>query len=623
CLASADGGEVSYRRSWGGVQRWGGGRMDFWEDFCKDGRIDDRNPGNTDCPIASLCLSAPIEAGGEHIFNFMIAWHFPNRNTWTPVKHEEACKTENGIERNMNIVGNHYNTRFADAWDVALHCARDQEKLEEETIEFVSTLTRSDLPADIKEAALNNLSTLRTETCFRTPDGLLYGFEGCWPFFGCCYGNCTHVWNYEQATAFLFAPLARGMREVEFAHATSDRGLMSFRVNLPLERAQEMGHAAADGQMGCLIKLYRDWRLCGDDEFLRRLWPYARKALAFCWIEGGWDADRDGVMEGCQHNTMDVEYYGPNPQMGGLYLGALRAAQEMAAHLGETEFAEECRELFEKGSRWMDGNLFNGDYYRHEIRVPEEGAKVAEGLKERISGAVGHQNIYQLGDGCLVDQLVGQYLAHIAGLGYLLDRDHVRKTLLSVLEYNRQNGFHDHFNSQRSFALGGERALVMATYPKGNRPEKPFLYFGEVMTGFEYCVAVHLIQEGFRAEGLRVISDIRERYDGLRRNPFDEAECGHHYARAMASYGAIAAWTGFAYTAHDGRMVFGAVEGSHFWSSGDAWGICRIRREDRGYSLDLEVRGGELSLSTLEIRDVGSVAVDKSRSMPVHIRNED
>ena len=109
---------------------------------------------------------------------------------------------------------------------------------------FVSAFAASDLPEVVKEAALFNLSTLRTQTCFRTPDGRLFGWEGYNDHSGCCMGSCTHVWNYEQSTAFLFGDLARTMRDTEFNHATDDQGMMNFRVHLPLSRAQEFGKAA-------------------------------------------------------------------------------------------------------------------------------------------------------------------------------------------------------------------------------------------------------------------------------------------------------------------------------------------------------------------------------------------
>ena len=66
----------------------------------------------------------------------------------------------------------------------------------------------STLPPAVLDAALSNLSTLRTNTAFRTADGEFHAFEGCNNQSGCCHGSCTHVWNYEQTTGFVF-PCAR------------------------------------------------------------------------------------------------------------------------------------------------------------------------------------------------------------------------------------------------------------------------------------------------------------------------------------------------------------------------------------------------------------------------------
>ena len=214
----------------------------------------------------------------------------------------------------------------------------------------------------------------------------------------------------------------------------------------------------------------------------RRCGRKVKKAVEFCWIPGGWDADKDGVMEGCQHNTMDVEYYGPNPQMGIWYLGALRAAEEMARRVGDNEFAATCKDLFERGSKWIDGNLFNGEYYEHQIRPPKDESQIAASLLVGMGAKDPTNPDYQLGAGCLVDQLVGQYMAHVCGLGYLVDQDHVRTTLDSIMKYNYRDNLYGHFNCMRSFALGDEAVLLMADYPK-DRPKNPFPYFSEVMTG--------------------------------------------------------------------------------------------------------------------------------------------
>jgi hypothetical protein len=487
--------------------------------------------------------------------------------------------------------------------------------LEDKTLRFVRAFCQSDLPGVVKEAALFNLSTLRSQTCFRTEDGRFYGFEGCSNRGGCCHGSCTHVWNYEHATALLFGGLSRMMREVEFGQATNDEGMMSFRVNLPLERAKEFGKAAADGQMGCIMKMYRDWQLSGDDAMLKTLWPHVKKAVEFCWIPGGWDADKDGVMEGCQHNTMDVEYYGPNPQMGIWYLGALRAAEEMARSVGDNEFAATCRDLFERGSKWTDANLFNGEYYEHQIRPPTDEAQIAAPLLVGMGAKNPTKPDYQLGKGCLVDQLVGQYTAHVCGLGYLVDREHVRTTLRSIMKYNYRENLYGHFNCMRSFALGDESVLLMASYPK-ERPNNPFPYFTEVMTGFEYAAAVGMLYEGQMKEGLACIENIRDRYDGRKRSPFDEAECGHHYARAMASWAAVLALTGFHYSGVEKSMTLVPKEGTHFWSNGYAWGTCRIKKAGRGMGVELSVLHGQLTLTKFSMPDIGGIDFKEPLTVP-------
>ena len=558
-----------------------------------------------------------VPARGRRAVTFLLTWHFPNRYTWTPRRTPKG-HGDDASHRVEDRIGNYYATQYADAWDVAVRTVPRLASLERRTVAFVRAFCGSDLPGEVKEAALSNLSTLRTQTCFRTEDGTFFGWEGCCDGRGCCHGSCTHVWNYEQATGFLFGELAATMRDVEFAHATDPQtGHMAFRVNLPLARARDWPVAAADGQMGCLMKLYRDWQLSGDDELLRRLWPAARKAMEFCWVPGGWDADRDGVMEGCQHNTMDVEYYGPNPQMSIWYLGALRACEEMARHLDDHTFAASCRELFEQGSRRLDAELFNGEYYEHHVRPAAGPEAIAPGLRSSMGAKDLARPKLQLGPGCLVDQLVGQYMAHVCGLGYLVSKAHVRATLRSIFRHNFRRGFWGHFNHNRSFVMNGESGLLMASYPRGRRPEQPFPYETEVMTGFEYTAAVGMLQEGQIATGLRCIRAIRDRYDGRKRNPFNEAECGHHYARAMASWAAVLTLTGFHYSAVTGEMEFAATDAPSvfFWSNGHAWGTFRQRPTRRGTSVELRVLHGILRLRRLTLAGVGCTELGRAKTI--------
>jgi hypothetical protein len=253
----------------------------------------------------------------------------------------------------------------------------------------------------------------------------------------------------------------------------------------------------------------------------------------------------------------------------------------------------------------VDEYLFNGEYYIHEIRPPKDTSEIAPSLLIGMGASDPTRPDFQLGEGCLVDQLVGQYMAHVCGLGHLLDPDHIRTTLRSIRKYNGCENLFGHFNNLRSFALGDESALLMASYPH-ERPRNPFPYFTEVMTGFEYTAAVGMLYEGQRDEGLDAIRNIRDRYDGRKRNPFDEAECGHHYARAMASWAAVPALSGFQFSGVTGDMTFAPRSGDYFWSTGDAWGSCRLRPEEDRIHVELRVLHGDLALKRFSLNGFGS-----------------
>lgn len=571
-LTTQAGEGVSYRTS-SKADDWNNGIVGFWDDFSADGELTEMEKSYDEDPMASLAVKKKLQPGESETFTFFLTWNFPNRKAWSPT-----------------VVGNYYSGQYPDAWQTACQVVPRLAELEKSTLLFVNSLLDCSYPDVVKEAALFNLSTLRSQTVFRLPDGHLMGWEGVMDRFGSCQGSCTHVWNYEMATAFLFGELARSMRDVEFNYATKENGLMNFRAALPLSEAARGNAAAADGQMGCIMKFYRDWQLSGDHRFLADNWEQVKKVLAYAWTEKGWDGNQDGVMEGSQHNTMDVNYFGPNPQMGFWYLGALKAAGEMADAMNDKAFARKCRSLFRKGSEWMNKHLFNGAYYEHKITDPA----TFEFLDMKNPDT--KVPPFQLGSGCLVDQLVGQYMAHICGLGYLADREHVRTTLESIMKYNFVSDFSRHFNNMRSYVMGDEAGLLMASWPKG-RLEVPFPYFAEVMTGFEYCAAVSMIYENMQEEALTCIKAIRDRHDGARRNPFSEAECGHQYARSMASWAAIVALAGFHYSGVDHSMHFTAVPGKYFWSNGTAWGVCTVGTD----AVELQVLKGRLRLERLEV----------------------
>jgi non-lysosomal glucosylceramidase len=586
-------GKLTYLRGWPSG-RWWNSPLLFWDDFSADGELGPEAERLDS--VGSLCLSHTIPAGASATYKFLLAWHFPNR---TPARC--GWKAPKGEEN--TVIGNWYSVRFRDAWDAAEYAAARLESLERKTRLFAASLRESTLPAAVREAASANLSTLATTTCFRTADGEFHGFEGVDDKLGCCFGNCTHVWNYETTTAHLFPSFARSLRKAAFGFCLDEAGAMHFRQLLP-DGKERSGFAAADGQMGQIVHAYLDWKLSGDRVWLENLWPRIKKAIEFAWIPGGWDANRDGVMEGVQHNTYDVEFYGPNPQCGIYYLAAVRAVEEMAHTLGETDFANECRRLFQNGSRWIDSNLFNGEFYVQQIR-PYRKEQIAASLRSSMGADDPENPEYQVGKGCLVDQLVGQYLADVCGLGSLLDEGHVRKALESIHKYNYKPTLYQHDSVQRTFALNNEPALVICDYAAAPRPRIPFPYFAEVMTGFEYSAATHMLYAGMTKPGLDCIANVRKRYDGEKRNPWDEAECGHHYARAMAAWSGVLALSGFRYDGGESRVAILPKSSlpafKCLWSTATAWGVfTRIRSKTR-HQVRVQVHSGDLALQSCEL----------------------
>lgn len=518
--------------------------QDFWDDFCADGRLMPQS--RYDAPLGALQQPGRMKVGSvggvarlgpeeEHVFEFVLAWHCPNRIAgWTQSEAQEAARRTGGgqgsecscgsDECRTATVRNFYAARFTDAWDAATHLLDNLRYLEAQTDAFHSALFGSSLPAEVIDAAASSITVLRSPTCYRLEDGAFLGWEGCFDSEGCCPGSCTHVWNYAQTVAFLFPELERTMRRIEFGMETDETGSMAFRTKSVYGLPRWEMLPATDGQLGSIVRLYRDWRLCGDDAFLRELWPKAALALDFAFDY--WDQDHDFVLDSRQHNTYDIEFFGPNSLSNSFFYAALAAGIMMAEYVGDSERSARYRTALREGSARMDALLWNGEYYEQRIDDVDEYR-------------------YQYGTGCLSDQLVGQFLAHVAGLGHVLPEEHVRSAMQAIVAHNLKPDVGVVASVQRTYALQGEPGLMLCTWPRGGRPRLPFVYSDEVWTGIEYQVAATCVWEGLVEEALEVVRAARGRHDGYRRSPWNEVECGHHYARSMASWALIPALSGF------------------------------------------------------------------------------
>ncbi len=574
---------ISYQENWF-RGTWFDGLTVFWKEFTYAGKFKnrrykepsktkrcDRMRGEDMCTLAAHISAEPNE---KKTVKFILAWSFPNYcNYWNPIK---------GTSVKENTWKNYYATVFKTSADTAVYAINNYDRLNGDTELFVSAMQKNTMPQKVKEALVNTLSVLHSPTCLRLTDGSFYAWEGCNPFEGSCEGSCTHVWNYNYALPMLFPDLERSMHNIHFTYDMKPSGSMSFRTMLPLGREPWDMRACVDGQFGDIINVYREWKISGDNEWLKQWWPSVKKALEFAWSkenEDRWDPEKTGVLIGRQHHTLDMELFGPSSWLNGMYLAALKAAEKMADALGEYDKSKEYAKIFENGSKWVEENLFNGEYYCQKIDIKNLDMLKSFGddAVESYWNAEAEEIKYQISSGCSIDQLLGQWHASLCGLGDIFNADRRKTALLNLYKNNFKESFRDFFNGCRNYALNDEGGLVICTWPDGeNVPIIPITYSDEVMTGFEYAAASLMLLEGMEKEAVSCVEAVRDRYDGKKRNPFNEIECGSYYARAMAAYAFLLSYSGFSCDMTTGKLVFNPLKDgdcSFFWSVDGAWGL--------------------------------------------------
>ncbi|HWD39376.1 MAG TPA: GH116 family glycosyl hydrolase [Fimbriimonas sp.] len=517
--------------------------------------------------VGGLSREVVLPAGKEHTAVFVLAWRFPNLKL--PV---------------LGDVGHQYATRFRSAHDVVRHVSDNFAKLYRDTKLWHDTWYDSTLPYWFLDRVQGNTATLATMTCVRFANGRFYGWEG----IGCCEGTCGHVWQYAQAMARQFPDLERSVREmVDFGTAFhADTGMIEFRG--------EYGNGyAADAQSAYVLRTLREHQMSADSAFLKRVWPKAKKALEFLISQ---DTDKDGVLKNAQHNTLDVNLYGPSSWLSSLYIAALRAGEEMAIEMDDKEFAAQCRSLFEKGKKRLIELVWDGQYFVQRADFSKEDA-------------------LRYDDGCEIDQVMGQWWAHQVGLGRVIDPDHSKRALHALYRNNflpDVGPYRDKFKDGRWYATPGEAGTVICTFPKGdrqkilgNKPTWASMYFNECMTGFEYQAAGHMVQEGMVEEGMALTRAVHDRYSATKRNPWNEVECSDHYARCMSVYAVFLAASGFEYHGPKGHIGFAPkISPDHFrsaFTAAEGWGTYEQKAGDESFEVSITVRWGRLRIERVNL----------------------
>jgi hypothetical protein len=358
--------------------------------------------------------------------------------------------------------------------------------------------------------------------------------------------------------------MERSLRHTEFCENQGRNGHQTFRAALPIRPVDHEFYAAADGQLGGIMKVYREWRISGDNDWINKMYPLTKRSMDYC-IQT-WDPKGKGVVEEPHHNTYDIEFWGPDGMCTSFYLGALLAMVEMSKFLKLKKDTGAYEKLLTAGKKLIESELYNGNYFIQKITVEGLNApNPIEASQKSMGGEYSDEARkllevegpkYQYGGGCLSDGVLGAWIARVSGLADPFDGQKISSHHLAVHKHNYKRDLSNHANPQRpSFALGKEGGLLLCSWPDGGKLSLPFVYSDEVWTGIEYQVAAHLLLMGKVNEGLDIVRACRDRYDGRVRNPFNEYECGHWYARALSSYGMLQGLTGVRFDAVD-RMLY-------------------------------------------------------------------
>jgi len=550
--------------------------------------------------LGALGQMITIAPGESQTVTFLVSWYFPyHQKRTTP--NSQLFSTR------------HYRPWFKDAGEVAQYVATDQERLIGETLTWNQVWNNSTLPQWMLDRSMIPLDCMATQTFHWFENGLPWSWEG----VDCCEGTCTHVFHYAQALSRLFPELeSRGRELVDYDLAfKEDSGGIGYR-------GQDTQKVADDGQAGTILRVYREHQMSTDDAFLQRLWPKVKKSLEYLLAK---DPDQDGIMTGHQENTLDAAWSGKIAWLSSMYLGALAAGEAMAVEVGETEFAQLCRRILDRGYQTIVSELYNGEYF---IQTPDE-----ETFQR-----------FNTNDGCHIDQVLGQAWMHQVGLGRVIPKEQTVSALNSLWKYNfapdaggyalKHREIEEAF---RWYAMEGEAGLLMTTWPRGGAEKAipgatlrsaenptewtgPGGYFNECMNGFEYQVAWHMIAEGdpdseLVERGLSLMKSVHDRYGAEKRNPYNEIECSDHYGRSMASYGIFLTACGFSYHGPKGEIGFDPkIRPAQFrapFTSAAGWGTYEQSLGKSVMDASITLAWGSLKLSKVTLTP-GSLKVTKA-----------
>jgi uncharacterized protein (DUF608 family) len=447
--------------------------------------------------FSTVARSVRLARGKSFEHDFVMAWHFPNLYS----------------ENQEHVEGHRYASRFRDAASVAEHVANNLGDLRSRSRAFVDDLYASTVPEFVLDQVNSQLNTLHTGAWltkkgdFGIQEGMTQAHE---------YGPLAtmDVGMYGSvSTAALFPELDKAMfrahKRLQMASGEIGHGIArDFRRHDEREVVTER----IDLVPQYAIMVLRGYFWTGDRAYLEEMWTSVKRALEFSAEHR--DPNRDGLPDhkGAKCTYDNFPMFGAGSYSGSLWLAALVYAVKAAGVMRDTKAEARFSELLARARDTFERKLWNGSYYR---LYNDEGGERGD-----------------LDEGCLVDQLIGQWATDMIGAGSIVRRDRVRKALRRIV----------------SLCFRPEQGLRNAAWPGDAflHPVEKDVWVDQAntcWTGVELAFASFLIYEGLVHEGLKVVRNVDRRYRKAGMY-WDHQEFGGHYYRPMSAWAILNALAG-------------------------------------------------------------------------------
>lgn len=420
-------------------------RLDAWDWFKGTGALPNINTkkvveGESIELGGALAVMFEINPGQTKEIPVIYSWHFPT-----------------------HTVGHMYSNWFRGSIEVSRYMYSARKRVLASTKSWHGRVMSGALPSWLKDALVNNLYPLFSSTW--------YGKKGEFATYEapivCPLMGTLDVRFYGSVCAALFFPKLELNAMRRFACAQRKDGYIPHdlgrkRIDLPSDGTTY--YRWKDLCSKFVLLCYRDYLFTKDKGFLKDIYPTIKKAMRWEFAQ---DKDRDFLPDNeGQDQTFDMwKFYSANSYTAGIFLAALLAGIRIAKIFKDRPTEHLYREWFKKGRKNFEKKLWNYNYFINYV-CNRRGCEPS----------------------CNVAQLNGQWYAHMLGLGYIAEKNKIRKAIRSILKLN-----------------GGKSpyGLINSVFSDGRINRRSF-HSRNVFPGMGYAFASLCIYEGFKKEGLEL-----------------------------------------------------------------------------------------------------------------------